>query len=312
MALVSFIMPAYKAKFLADSIQSILNQSFKNFELIILNDKSPDDILTIVKSFNDSRIKYYENDVNIGGKNLVDNWNKCLSYAKGKWGILATDDDVYDESFLNELISLSNRYSNVKLFHSRINVIDDKNNLLRISGPLNEYETFEEFVFHNIIAMRMQSVGEFMFCIESLRILGGFVQMPLAWGSDGATWCALSKPNGIVSSYKPLFSFRESGINISTLKSNMFQKVNARIEFLNYFDKYIYPFLTHKSLVQSYYSRIIVNEGRYAIMRATLNDVESSKSLKLLFRLLNDKEKRRFLTTNGLMRKVLKLLLRPN
>src|SRR5690606_19662783 len=145
MALVSFIMPAYKAKFLADSIQSILNQSFKNFELIILNDKSPDDILTIVKSFNDSRIKYYENDVNIGGKNLVDNWNKCLSYAKGKWGILATDDDVYDESFLNELINLSNRYNNVKLFHSRINVIDDKNNLLRISGPLNEYETFEEF-----------------------------------------------------------------------------------------------------------------------------------------------------------------------
>ena len=56
--LVSIAIPAYKKKFLADAIQSVLNQSIQDFELIIVNDKSPEDIDSVVEHFNDKRIRY--------------------------------------------------------------------------------------------------------------------------------------------------------------------------------------------------------------------------------------------------------------
>lgn len=68
--LVSIAIPAYKKKFLADAIQSVLNQSIQDFELIIVNDKSPEDIDSVVEHFNDKRIRYFTNETNLGGKIL--------------------------------------------------------------------------------------------------------------------------------------------------------------------------------------------------------------------------------------------------
>ena len=69
----SFIMPAYKAKFLHKAIDSILKQTFHDFELVIVNDASPEQIKNIVNQFPDKRVRYEENKTNIGGKDLVAN-----------------------------------------------------------------------------------------------------------------------------------------------------------------------------------------------------------------------------------------------
>jgi glycosyltransferase involved in cell wall biosynthesis len=92
-ALFSIGIPAFKAKYLNECIDSILRQTYANFELIIVNDASPEDLETIVKSFTDSRIKYYCNDKNFGAEHVVDNWNKCLSIATGDFFVLMGDDD---------------------------------------------------------------------------------------------------------------------------------------------------------------------------------------------------------------------------
>jgi glycosyltransferase len=65
------VLPVFKAKYLSESIDSILNQTMSDFELIIVNDQSPDDIDSIVFSFNDSRIQYDINEKNIGGTDLI-------------------------------------------------------------------------------------------------------------------------------------------------------------------------------------------------------------------------------------------------
>ena len=61
----SFVLPAYKATFLREAIDSILAQSYPDFELIIVNDKSPEDLTSIVNSYHDVRIQYYVNAQNI-------------------------------------------------------------------------------------------------------------------------------------------------------------------------------------------------------------------------------------------------------
>ncbi|WP_201286830.1 glycosyltransferase family 2 protein [Klebsiella pneumoniae] len=68
-------IPAYKAKYLYNCIESILNQTYTNFELIIVNDASPEDLDTLVSRFNDERIIYSTNEKNYGAEEVIGNWN---------------------------------------------------------------------------------------------------------------------------------------------------------------------------------------------------------------------------------------------
>ena len=99
----SFVLPAYKILYFKEAIDSILAQTYTDFELIIVNDASPEDLEAIVKDYNDSRIRYYVNTQNLGGKDLVAQWNHCLEYAKSDYVILASDDDVYMPNYLEKM-----------------------------------------------------------------------------------------------------------------------------------------------------------------------------------------------------------------
>lgn len=67
----SFILPAYKAKYLSMAIKSILNQTYTDFELVVIDDASPEDLRSIVESFSDDRVLYFRNPVNLGGEVCV-------------------------------------------------------------------------------------------------------------------------------------------------------------------------------------------------------------------------------------------------
>ena len=92
---VSFVLPAYKRRFLHEAIASILSQSYTDFELIVVDDASPENLQEVVDEFHDDRLAYHRNERNIGGKDLVAAWNQAMEYAIGQWCVLASDDDVY-------------------------------------------------------------------------------------------------------------------------------------------------------------------------------------------------------------------------
>lgn len=100
--MISVIMPVYNnAKYLAESIDSVLDQTYDDFEFIILNDASTEPVEDIIKSYDDSRIVYLENKENIG---LTKSLNICLDAAKGD--IIArqdSDDIALPERFEKEL-----------------------------------------------------------------------------------------------------------------------------------------------------------------------------------------------------------------
>lgn len=68
MAVISFIMPAYKSQYLSAAIESILAQDCGNWELVIVDDCSPEDLKSIVDRYNDDRIRYYRNEKNLGAE----------------------------------------------------------------------------------------------------------------------------------------------------------------------------------------------------------------------------------------------------
>ena len=87
----SVTIPAYKGKYLRECIDSVLAQTFTDFELVIVNDASPEDLGAIVNSYHDERVRYYVNETNCGAVDVVDNWNKCLEYATGDVGYFIKD-----------------------------------------------------------------------------------------------------------------------------------------------------------------------------------------------------------------------------
>lgn len=91
--LVSIIMPSYNtAGFIADTINSVLKQTYENWELIIVDDCSTDNTDEIVSAFNDERIRYLKNEKNSGA---AVSRNKALREAKGKWIAFLDSDDLW-------------------------------------------------------------------------------------------------------------------------------------------------------------------------------------------------------------------------
>jgi len=214
--LVTIAIPAYKDMFLKEAIMSALNQTYSNIEIVVVNDKSPYDIASVVRFFCDTRIRYYENEENIGGKDLVAQWNRCLTYAKGDYFCLLCDDDVYHPDFVSELMELTIKYPTCHVFRARAAVIDKGGAILK-NYPLSpEFETLDNYIWDVCNFRRKQTVSEFLLETQHLRKLGGYYSIPLAWGADYVSIYRLAENGGIASSKKTLAMFRDSGENISS------------------------------------------------------------------------------------------------
>jgi len=95
---VSVIIPTYnRAQSLSRSIQSVLGQTYKNFELIIVDDGSEDNIEEVIRGFNDSRIKYFRHDVNLGGSAAR---NTGIKNSTGEYVAFLDSDDEWLEKKL--------------------------------------------------------------------------------------------------------------------------------------------------------------------------------------------------------------------
>jgi glycosyltransferase involved in cell wall biosynthesis len=143
-------IPAYKRKYIEQCINSILSQNYNDFEVLIVDDCSPEDIKSVVVKFPDKRIQYIRNSFNIGAENVVDNWNKCLNLATGDFFILMGDDDMMEKNYLQEFANLINRYPNLDVFHCRSKIIDHNGNIIELTPSWPEFESIYDNMWHRI------------------------------------------------------------------------------------------------------------------------------------------------------------------
>jgi glycosyltransferase involved in cell wall biosynthesis len=209
-------IPAYKAKYLKECIDSILCQEYSDFELIIVNDASPENIDNIVFSYQDKRIQYYKNEKNFGAENVVDNWNKCLSYAQGIFFILMGDDDMLAPNYLNEFVKLITKNSNLDIYHCRTLIIDENSKPISLTPAYPEYESVYDNIWHRINGNRLQFISDFVYRTETLKKNSGFYKLELAWASDDISSFIAMNNKGIAHCNIPLLYYRRSSITISS------------------------------------------------------------------------------------------------
>ena len=214
--LVTIAIPAYKSQYIKEAITSAINQTYRNIEIVIVDDSSTNTIKNIVSEFDDSRIKYYKNIINLGKENPAKNWNKCIEYANGDFFSLLCDDDYYEPTFIEELINLSNRYTSTNVFRARVKIIDDSNKLINYYPSVPEWESSYEHIWHMVNNFRSQTISEFLYRKTTLIANGGFSYYPKAWCADRISIYKFSLIGGIASTNKILTGFRMSGSNISS------------------------------------------------------------------------------------------------
>ena len=132
--LVSIIMPSYNTgKFIKETINSVIAQTYSNWELIIVDDCSTDNTDEIVKSINDNRIIYLKNETNSGA---ATSRNKALRVAKGRWIAFLDSDDLWKNDKLEKQIRFM-KENNCYFRYTNYIEIDEnsKKKKKRVTGP---------------------------------------------------------------------------------------------------------------------------------------------------------------------------------
>ena len=132
--IVSVCIPTYRgSQFLAAAIDSVLNQTYQNFEIWILDDNSPDDTELIALSYSDPRVKYIRNSHNLGPEG---NWNRCLGVATGKYYKLLPHDDVLARDCLEAQVSIleADKAGEIALVFGSRKIIDPEGRTLLTRG----------------------------------------------------------------------------------------------------------------------------------------------------------------------------------
>ena len=133
--LVSVIMPSWNtSRFISESIESVVNQTYKNWELIIVDDCSTDNTDEIVAPYlTDTRIKYLKNEKNSGA---ALSRNRAIREAKGRWIAFLDSDDLWMPEKLEKMISFMSDNGYSFAYHEYVKIDEQSDPLnIYVSGP---------------------------------------------------------------------------------------------------------------------------------------------------------------------------------
>ena len=131
--LISVVIPTYnRADYIAKTIQSVVEQSYSNFELIIVDDGSTDNTEAIVSSFTDARISYYKK----ANAERAAARNYGVSKASGTYITFLDSDDLFKPGHLAEAIRYIQNNPDVNIFHQGYNIVDPEGHVIYPWKPL--------------------------------------------------------------------------------------------------------------------------------------------------------------------------------
>ena len=173
---VSIAIPLYNCEsHIHKTIDSVLAQTFEDFELAVLDDQSSDRSADIVKSFSDPRIRYELNQTNLG---FFGNWNRCLEVMTGTYCKLLPHDDTLEPTCLEKQTKVLDEHPNVSLVHNARKIIDPSGNILttrRLREKTGIYESSDSL--KKIVRSGTNPIGEpasVMFRRETKDKISGF------------------------------------------------------------------------------------------------------------------------------------------
>lgn len=276
---LSIVIPAYKATYLAAALDSIAAQTCKDFTLYIGDDCSPHPLEEIVNRYkNRINLVYERFETNLGGKDLVAQWERCIAMTQGEPYIwLFSDDDVMEpkcvEEFYNHLEVTNYSFD---IYHFNVKILNEKEHTTLLTNSYPQTLGNYDYYRGKLMGQYMSLVVENIFSRSVYEKFGGFKKFDLAWGSDTATWVLFSERTGFYTIDNTYVLWRSSDENISPNFSGSIvsRKVNALLSFFEWSYMYfsrkdisclyvnIRAFISRMRLFYNYISK---EQFRYAV-----------------------------------------------
>lgn len=248
--LISICIPAYNAeKFIKETLESILNQTYQNLEIIITDDCSKDQTVSIINSFSDKRIKFYQNEKNLG---VEGNWNKALQLATGNYCKMMGADDILYSNCISEQLCVFENTENVDvvLVTSHKNVINQDGKLIMTrkfpgNGKYKGIKALKKSLHRGTNVIGEPVAGLFR---KEILEKSGYYRGENLYMIDMDLWSRMLKHGDLYVVENVLYAFRISTDSLSTnigfaqvkLFNIFVDKLFADKDFkINIFDKYL-------------------------------------------------------------------------
>ena len=206
---VSIIMPNYNGeRFIKQAVDSVIDQDFEHWELIIVDDASTDKSRTIIKTFSDDRIKYYFHDHNRG---VAAARNTALSNALGRYICFLDSDDFWQHNKISQQLSALENTS-CAVSHASYYLVTVKGDIVS-QIDCKKHVTYRDMLRHNYI-------GNLTGLYDSKKI--GVILQKNIRHEDYAMWLTLVKNSCSIGITEPLGFYRK---HASSLSANKFKSI---------------------------------------------------------------------------------------
>lgn len=222
--LISVVLPVYNGeRFLRESIDSVIRQTYTNWELLILDDCSTDTTPDIAKEYQqkDPRVKYYRNETNL---KLPGNLNKGFSLAKGEYLTWTSDDNYFDPTAFEKMLKVLQE-KRVQLVYASYQVIDENGNDIQLmkAVPLPK----ERILGSNLVG------ACFMYTREVYETVGDY-DTSLFLVEDWDYWQRVFMKFDVAVIEETLYWYRHHGGTLTSTKNNkIFGEVSEKMLLQN-------------------------------------------------------------------------------
>jgi len=224
----SIILPVRNGgHYIKECVNSILNQSLGDFDLLVLDNKSTDGTLEWLQSLEDERVRLFPSSVPL---TIEENWARAVALPKNEFITLIGHDDLLDQQYLATMAALISEFPDASLYQAHFRYIDAAGNTIRPCKPMAAKESGEMFL-EKFLRKRIDVNGTgFMMRSKDYDALGGIPLYPNLLFADFELWLNLAKKSYKATSPAECFSFR---IHQSTTT------VSPDIRYHNAFERFV-------------------------------------------------------------------------
>lgn len=198
MALITIGLPVYNAElFIRDAIQSILNQTYSDFKLLIVDDGSTDNSIEIINSFNDNRIELLIDKKNLG---LPSRLNQIAALTTTKYLARMDSDDIMHPDRIAMQLEILNTNDKIDVLGTNVISINEFNIIQGIRNPIMEHKLTPCIVFiHPTITAKTEWFRKNLYDVKAIRV------------EDADLWNRTYKTSNFQRVETPLLFYREFG-----------------------------------------------------------------------------------------------------
>lgn len=234
--MLAIVIPYFKFTFFNKTLESLVNQTDKRFNVYIGDDASTESPLKLLEKYqNQLNYVYHRFDKNLGSKALAKQWERCINLIKDEdWIMILGDDDYLSKNV-------------VASWYEQFHIFNTKTNHVRFSSKVFNQDTnsFSEVYNHPIWENAVESfwrkyknetrisLSEHIFRSETYK-KHGFKNFPLAWNSDDCAWLDFAEGKPIYTINDCIVYIGFSSLNISGKNDNLILKKESYILFYRY------------------------------------------------------------------------------